>query len=148
QLARVKVFELDRAELLARKAARLGPAPTNLQRLPIDFMRESIRDRLLAGGFNPVKPALFLWEGVTNYLDDAAVGAVLDCVAALKARLVFTYIHADAVSGAFHAPGLPALLRNLRRIGEPWTFGLKPEDLPDYLAAHGLRRRADLGAAE
>lgn len=147
-LARVKVFELDRAELLARKARRLGPAPANLTRTPIDFNTDAIGVRLHAAGFDPRKRSVFLWEGVTNYLTEAAVGAVLNMVAACKASVVFTYVHADAVTGAFDAPGLPALLTRLRRIGEPWTFGLKPETLADHLAAHGLRRRADLGADE
>ncbi len=148
ELASVKVFELDRAALLARKAKRLGPPPANLVRTPIDFLSDDIGATLLTAGFAPEKRSLFLWEGVTNYLSEPAVSAVLRLVAACKATIIFTYVHADAVNGAFDTPGLPALLRRLQRIGEPWTFGLKPEELADYLAVHGLRRRADLGAAE
>lgn len=147
-LARVKVFELDRAELLARKARRLGLASDNLVRTPIDFNTEETGARLLSAGFDPGKPSLFLWEGVTNYLSEAAVGGVLDAVAACKATIIFTYVHADAVTGDFDSPGLTPLLRRLQRIGEPWTFGLRPEVLAEYLAAHGLRRRVDLGAEE
>lgn len=147
-LARAKVFELDRRDLLARKTQRLGRAPDNLVRAPIDFATDDLSTRLLTAGFAPEKRSIFLWEGVTNYLSSGAVGAVLDVVAASKASIIFTYVHADAVAGAFDSPGLPALLCRLRRIGEPWTFGLKPETLAEYLAAHGLRRRADLGAEE
>src|SRR5262245_35198821 len=100
-LANVKVFELDRAQLLARKARRLGPAPANLVRAPIDFNTEDIGARLLAAGFDPAKRSLFLWEGVTNYMSEAAVAAVLDLAAACKATIIFTYVHADAVAGDF-----------------------------------------------
>lgn len=147
-LARVKVFELDRAELLARKAKRLGRAPDNVVRAPIDFITDDLGACLERAGFDRGARSVFLWEGVTNYLSERAVSAVLRDVAGFNASLVFTYVHADAVSGRFDAPGLPGLLRKLRRIGEPWTFGLKPESLGEYLAAHGLRRRADLGADE
>jgi hypothetical protein len=34
----------------------------------------------------------------------------------------FTYVHADAISGRFPAPGLVKLLTRLRRIGEAWTL--------------------------
>lgn len=147
-LAAARVFELDRAELLARKARRLGPPPAHLTRVPIDFQRDAIGPRLLSAGYAPAARSLFIWEGVTNYLDSASVSEVLEAVAAFKARLIFTYVHADAVAGVFDAPGLDPLLRNLRRIGEPWTFGIKPEALDGFLRDHGLRRIADLGAAE
>lgn len=147
-LSRTRVFELDRPELLARKARRLGSAPANLVRAPIDFNKDNLQPRLLAAGFAPERPSVFLWEGVTNYLSELAVGAVLKLVADLRASIIFTYVHADAVEGRFDSPGLPALLRELNSIGEPWTFGLRPETLADFLATHGLRRRADLGAEE
>ena len=147
-LARARVFELDRAELLARKTNRLGRPPDNLVRAPIDFITDDLGACLDRAEFDREARSVFLWEGVTNYLSEGAVSAVLHDVAAFNASLVFTYVHADAVSGRFDSPGLPGLLRELRRIGEPWTFGLKPESLGEYLAAHGLRRRADLGADE
>lgn len=147
-LAARRVFELDRGDLLERKERLLGPPPAHLVRVPIDFQRDAFGPRLLSPGYELTAPSVFVWEGVTNYLDDASVGAVLDCVATFKARLIFTYVHADAVAGAFDAPGLQTLLRGLRRIGEPWTFGLRPEVLDLYLRRLGLRRLADLGAED
>jgi methyltransferase (TIGR00027 family) len=147
-LARVRVFELDRRELLAHKTSRLGAPPPNLTRTAIDFRTEDMKERLLSAGYAPAKPSVFVWEGVANYLDDRSAAAVLDCVAALRARIIFTYVHADAIAGTFDAPGLASLSRRLERIGEPWTFGLDPQALAQYLRAHGLRRRADLGARE
>lgn len=144
----VRVFELDRAALLAMKARRLGAAPANLTRVPIDFLNEAVEAKLSGAGFDAGKRTLFVWEGVTNYLDAPAVASILSLAGRLRARIIFTYVHADAVAGRFDAPGLTPLLQRLRAIGEPWTFGLRPETLPGYLAAHGLQRCADLGAAE
>jgi methyltransferase (TIGR00027 family) len=147
-LAKVRVFELDRAPMLTLKARRLGQSPANLVRAPIDFMRDSIEATLMGAGFDASKRTVFVWEGVTNYLDQHAVDAVFQIVGLLKARIIFTYVHADAISGRFDAPGIEALLKRLRKVGEPWTFGFKPEDVPAYLRGNGLKRCVDLGAAE
>jgi len=147
-LASVRVFELDRAPMLALKARRLGQAPANLVRVPIDFMHDSIEVTLMGAGFDASKRTVFVWEGVTNYLDQHAVDAVFEMVGLLKARIIFTYVHAEAISGRFDAPGLEALLRRLRKTGEPWTFGFNPDEVPAYLQSKGLKRCVDLGAAE
>jgi len=44
--------------------------------------------------------------------------------------------------------GAAAGLRAVRRSGEPWTFGMYPDMVPDYLEQRGLRLLADLGADE
>jgi hypothetical protein len=57
-------------------------------------------------------------------------------------------VHADAIDGSFPAPGLMHLLDRLQKIGEAWTFGFRPQDVPDYLARKGLHLIRDLGAAD
>jgi O-methyltransferase involved in polyketide biosynthesis len=94
---------------------------------------------------------LFIWEGVTNYLDSRSVEAVFDFFArdaAIGSRMIFTYVHADLLNGRFVAPGVARLTAVLRAYGEPWTFGFKPEEVPGYLARKGIRLLNDLGAAE
>ena len=39
-------------------------------------------------------------------------------------------------------------MRDVDRLGEPWTFGLDPEELPDYLRERGLQLERDAGARE
>ena len=39
-------------------------------------------------------------------------------------------------------------MRRLQSYGEPWTFGLLPEELEAYLSARGLRLMRDSGVAE
>jgi methyltransferase (TIGR00027 family) len=151
ELQSVSVLELDRGEMLALKARLLADAPArNVVRVPIDFLTEEAEERLREGGYSPRVRTLFLWEGVTNYLDQASVDATFSTFArsATGSRVIFTYVHADALSGHFPAPGLVKLLARLRRIGEAWTFGFYPEAVPDYLTHRGFRLLADLGAAE
>jgi methyltransferase (TIGR00027 family) len=147
-LANVAIFELDRAPMLKLRARRLGACRPNVVRVAIDFLHEDIDAKLLSAGFDASKPSVFVWEGVTNYLDQRAVDAVFETVGLVKGRIIFTYVHADAITGRFDAPGMDALLRRFRKMGEPWTFGLKPESVPHYLRARGLKRCVDLGAAD
>jgi methyltransferase (TIGR00027 family) len=144
-------FELDRLAMLDLKRRRLADAPAHhVRHVSVDFLNEKPEDRLTAAGYSPAAKALFIWEGVTNYLDAAAVDAVFDLFArsAPGSCVIFTYVHADAIDGSFRAPGLEHLLERLRKIGEAWTFGFRPQDLPGYLAQRGFRLVADLGAAD
>src|SRR5262249_35263456 len=95
-------------------------------------------------------PIIVIWEGVTNYLTDGAVDATLTVIGSLAAgsRVIFTYVHKDALDESADFYGINRLTRDLRRLGEPWTFGLYPEQLPDYLKARGLRLMEDLGSTE
>jgi methyltransferase (TIGR00027 family) len=145
------VIELDRREMLAVKSRLLADAQTrNIVRVPIDFLTQKAEERLLDAGYAPRAKTLFIWEGVTNYLDQASVDATFETFvrSAVGSRVIFTYVHVDALSGQFPAPGLVELLARLRRIGEGWTFGFHPDALSDYLAHKGFRLLADLGAAE
>lgn len=151
ELASVPTFEVDRPAMVTLKTQILGDRrAANVTRVAVDFLKDGLADRLRSAGYAPGRRTLFLWEGVTNYLDDRSVAAVLDFVAGSTpagSRIVFTYVHADAVAGRFDAPGLAPLLARLKERGEPWTFGFAPDALPADLARHGLKLVADLGAA-
>jgi methyltransferase (TIGR00027 family) len=153
-LADIPLFEIDRPALIDYKnrlLERENRVRRNINRVRVDFLIESFADRLFEAGYESGLKTFFLWEGVTNYLNDEAVAAVFDLVARNappNSKIAFTYVHADAVAGRFNAPGLQSLLGALRRRGEPWTFGFDPEALPAYLAARGFKLLVDLGAAE
>jgi hypothetical protein len=36
--------------------------------------------------------------------------------------------------------------RNTRKLGEPWTFGLRPEETQSFLSRFGLKLERDVGA--
>jgi O-methyltransferase involved in polyketide biosynthesis len=94
---------------------------------------------------------LFIWEGVTNYLDTQSVEAVFNFFArdaSSGSRIIFTYVHAGVLKSRFATPGVSRLTAALRAYGEPWTFGFMPEEVPAYLAKKGIRLLIDLGAAE
>lgn len=151
ELRLTTVFELERCEMLKLKSHFLADtSASHVRRVPIDFLNQQPEDCLVASGYLPTVKSLFILEGVTNYLDATAVDSVFNLFShsVPGSRVIFTYVHIDAINGTFPAPGLTALLERLRKIGEAWTFGFRPEDVPDYLAGRGLRVVTDLSAAD
>lgn len=151
---RVRAFELDHPETSAVKQAMLGEQIGSLSGqvrfAGIDFNREPLADALIRAGFDRALPACFVWEGVTNYLSAESVHGILRQIAEAAAGsiLVFTYIHRKVLEQPEIFFGAKSLLSRLRSIGEPWTFGLYPEEIERYLAERKLRLLQDLSVAE
>jgi O-methyltransferase involved in polyketide biosynthesis len=91
-----------------------------------------------------------VWEGVANYLSPDAVDGGLRQIskAAAGSTLLFTYIERSVLDQPERFLGAQKLLSRLRSYGEPWTFGLYPEEIDQYLAARGLRLTEDLSVAD
>jgi O-methyltransferase involved in polyketide biosynthesis len=62
--------------------------------------------------------------------------------------LLFTYVDRRVLDHPELFFGAEKLLSRLRALGEPWTFGLYPEEIERYLAARKLRLVQDLSVAE
>jgi len=155
EFARVKTFEVDREPTLdAKRAAltrRLAQQPTRVTFVPIDFERDKVDARLVAHGFLPDVPSVFVWEGVTNYLTADAVDAALRAIARLGAPgswLIFTYVERQVLDGTTTVPGAAESIRTVRRAGEPFTFGLRPEEVRAYIARHHFRLDCDLAVCD
>ena len=152
--ASATILEVDHPATLKRKVAclrRLLPRlPENVRFVPLDFDRQSLGETLGQAGLDRRRPALFVWEGVTNYLTAAAVESVLRFVAgcAPESRIVFTYVDRRALDGSATFAEAAPLLRDVERLGEPWTFGFDPAEIPCELERLGLRLERDAGARE
>jgi methyltransferase (TIGR00027 family) len=161
ELAAATIYEVDRPETQTEKRRRIGignvrgsachgPEVRDVRYVAVNFERDDLSSALDHADFARDRPALFLWEGVTNYLDEAAVAAVLAMVgrAAKGSAIVFTYIHRGVLDGSRHFEGASVLVDSVRKLGEPWRFGLVPSELGDFLGRHGLALEQDLGADE
>ncbi|MFB7716221.1 SAM-dependent methyltransferase [Nocardia sp. NPDC056100] len=143
-LRHTRVIEIDRRETQEMKVAALRRAHATVDSVrfvPVDFERDDLESALRTAEFETTKPALFLWEGVTNYLTAEAVDHTLDIVRRLSApgsMLVFTFVHAGVLDGTADFPEAERWVRSVAKVGEPWTFGLNPAELHDYLAERGF----------
>jgi len=76
ELEKMPVFEVDRAALITRKERIVGgnhQPPSRIRRLPADFQKDHLGNRLAEAGWSANRRTLFIWEGVTNYLDTRSV---------------------------------------------------------------------------
>jgi methyltransferase (TIGR00027 family) len=126
----VSAFELDQPEtqnskLEALKAA--GLETEGITFIPVNFNHESWADKLADSSFDPAKRTLWLWEGVTLYLDEEIVKKTLKDILGLSAS--GSHIAFDFYSKAFVSFEGSALLRiagkqMLKAAGEPLKYGI------------------------
>jgi methyltransferase (TIGR00027 family) len=89
-----------------------------------DFEKKDWLERLVEAGFDMTQPALFLWEGVTPYLDRAAVEDTLRKIAgtAQGSVVAFDYFTTEVLES--QALYLRLVRASLKAGGEPLTFGI------------------------
>ncbi len=151
----LRVFEVDHPTTQAAKRRglerMLGSLPPNVTFVEVDFVRQELEAVLLAAGFDVGQPTLFIWEGVTNYLNDDAVDRTVRWIAshsAPKSRLSFTYVDRGLLDSSRSFPCSDRWIASVRDAGEPFTFGLDPDGIGDYLAARGMRLLSDVSTAD
>jgi methyltransferase (TIGR00027 family) len=155
EIAAARIFEVDhpatQAVKIRRVASLIAAAPYRVAHVAVDFQRQSLDTALRAAGFGRDVRSFVVWEGVTNYLSAPAVDATLRAVAgsvASGSELFFTYIHRGLLDGSTTFEGGAQILESVRNVGEPWTFGLDPAELPAYLANRGFMLLEDQSADE
>lgn len=98
-----KVFEVDTPYQLDRKRRALADAgvkvPARIVYVPFEFdtrdLEAELGGALEMAGFEPGIGAMFVWEGVIGYIDDATLDQTLRFVAAAggaRTRLAFTFV--------------------------------------------------------
>ncbi|MBI1816231.1 MAG: SAM-dependent methyltransferase [Deltaproteobacteria bacterium] len=148
------VFEVDHPDTQATKRKALERvlfiAPTHVRFVAIDFNQRDLASVMAAACYRESVRTFFLWEGVTNYLTEAAVDTTLRWCsrASPGSLLLFTYVHRDVLTRPSAFDGTKNLFASLERAGEKLTFGIDPSQLPEFLAERGLSLESDLGAAE
>lgn len=100
---RVRTFEVDAPKTQAVKLDVLEKSGIESSRVTFvaaDLEKEDWLARLVAAGFDPRRPALFLWEGVTMYLGKAAVEATLRKIASTAngSVVAFDYFTTEALT--------------------------------------------------
>lgn len=142
----VTIFEVDTATTQTDKRLIAEPLLTPTTEVevvwvPCDFEHDSLRERLLSGGFDPGRPSVVAWIGVTMFLTAEAIAATLADLSVLCApgsRLVLDYVDADVVTGESRWPGARRVARTVARRGEPYRSGFVPADIETLLADYGF----------
>ena len=157
QCSQCKIIELDIASTQNRKKQCLQQAditiPKNLTFAPINFNLESLADVLRQAGYDSKVKTVFLWEGVSMYLEQAAVDATLQFVSACNNReslLVFDYIATIANSDVDKYYGVKTWRETWAkyRQAEPFKSTIDDSQIAAYLDEMGLSIKTHLNEQE
>lgn len=144
--AGLQFFELDRAatQRVKRQALqRVGVDASHVHFVEVDFSADDWTQALVRAGFEPDRPALFLWEGVTMYLSEAAVRQTLRAIKAVAApgsTIVCDFASERVVTGRY-SRAATAAVKSHGGAGEGMVFGLdlsKEDALASFLGPEGI----------
>jgi methyltransferase (TIGR00027 family) len=135
----LKIIEVDHSGTQTMKRSHVVAAdlamPKNVVFADIDFENESLHDGLLRCGVSMKEPSFFSWLGVTMYLKEDAIDAVLRSVAMfpVDSEIVLTFLTQSSDS--------PSLLsRRVANLGEPFVSYFEPDALEDKLRGAGFSK--------
>ncbi len=151
--AGARIFEIDQppTQDAKKQALRHAGVPCgHVTFAPTDFNQRSWLESLKDNGFDPALPTFILWEGVTMYLDDAAISRTLADVAGLApgSRIAFDFMSRELVFA--EKPhvllGRYAKFGGRSFYGESWHFGISTasparQQVVDFLEGRGLELR-------
>ena len=152
-MERVKVFEVDLPAVQNDKKKKLqkhlGRLPDAVTFIPIDFDTQTLEAAFAGTAFDPSRPAVFIWEGVTQYISEEAVSQTLAFVgkSAPGSIIVFTYVLKSIIERRSDVPGADHLMDVVAK-QSPWIFGLEPSGIPAFLKPLHLSLIADVGNAD
>lgn len=138
-----RVFELDLESTQQIKKALtrrlMGRLPRNVTYVPIDFSQDSVTDKLIGAGFVRHKKTLFIWEGVTLFLNEDIIAETLGRLKELGSnnRITFDFVPTELIDDATEYEGNRQLVHLCASIKEPLTFGCSPERMRALLNSVG-----------
>jgi len=144
------VFELDLPPMISLREKLLkqideGECVTGVKfrHIPIDFNSDSLKQKLISNGFNENIPTLFVWEGVTYYLEPDAVKRTLtmikECGTEKTTYLLFDYLDARVVNKT-HTNPAGELMRSVFQdeVNEPLLWGLEFDEMDKFSGDNGF----------
>jgi methyltransferase (TIGR00027 family) len=150
--AGVPAFEVDLPTNSGAKQQRLrevyGHLPARVSLVPLDLDVGDVGAALAAHGFRADRPAIFVWEAVSQYLTDAGVRTTLAFLAgaAANSRLIFTFVRHDFLDGS-NLYGADRIYQQFV-VKQVWHFGIAPEQVAGLLAEYGWTEREQVGRAD
>lgn len=155
ELRGTRMLEVDHPDTSQRKRAaverRLGGAPANVSYVEIDFTAEDLGAKLADHGYDDSQRTLFVWEGVSMFLPAESVRELLGLVATQSApgsSIAFDYLFRSVAAGEHSPYGAHQQARFMERGGEPWLFGIEPNEVEGFVSHRGLTLLSNLGPDE
>ncbi|MBN1264445.1 MAG: SAM-dependent methyltransferase [Anaerolineales bacterium] len=152
------IFELDSPPTQNRKIKCLKHGhvqiPEAVTFVPVNFNDQPTAEVLAQAGFREDQKTLFLWEGVTYYLEASSVDQMIAfvCQTHSESLLAFDYtvtVTEETMNNYFGAKGFYQAMQQ-HHGGEALTFSLPEGTVDSFLEQRGLRviRRLNNAAIE
>jgi methyltransferase (TIGR00027 family) len=139
------IFEVDAPTTQQEKRRVLERAnravDSRVHWVSCDFERDRFPERLRQTGFDPTRPCLVIWIGVSVYLTRAAIDhtlADLATICAPDSLLVTDYGDPEIVTGTHPLVGARRTARLVQCRGEPWRTALPLTELTHALNTNGF----------
>jgi methyltransferase (TIGR00027 family) len=143
-IERTRVFAVDEAATQAVMLERLkkvvDPLPAYISFVPADLNTQDLGDVLRAAGYDETAKTLFIWQGVTYFLQPEGVDATLSFIAEHSgpgSAVVFDYIYNETLQDTTHGYG-KSLARAAKMSGEPYVFGIDKGGAGAFLTRRGF----------
>lgn len=142
------IIELDMA---ATQNAKIKSLKKNKIKIPdyltfadIDFNNQSMESALTSAGYQNGKRTLFIWEGVSMYLEAQSVRDTLNFVkqsSTPDSLLAFDCIISFADEDLINYHGAIEMLNHMKNKykNEPFTFSMEGKDIAEFLGECGHR---------
>lgn len=150
----ITVFEVDSPHTQTAKRRLVEQhMPTQARKIhwvPCDFEHDDLVETLVSEGFDPSRPSMVVWLGVSMYLSREAIYTTLAAIAALCAvgsHLVLDYITAGVAMGSTPWRSARRVARTVERRGEPYRSDFTAADIGALLMRHGFELEEHLGVS-
>ena len=143
----IKIFEVDHPDTQKYKLDRIKKLewiiPENLTFVPVDFSKDSLKEKLLENGFDPTLPTFTAILGVTYYLTLPVFEQTLKIISELSSegsKLIFDFPDEKTFSEelAEKAPRVRELAEVTKKLGEPMLHGFSIEEVNGALARNSF----------
>ncbi len=140
----ISIFELDleSTQTIKKTLTRrlLGRLPGQVRYVPINFAQDAIIEKLSLAGFDRNLPSLFIWEGVTLFLNRDIIAQTLGRITELGSqhRVIFDFVPPELIDDETDYMGNRRLLHLCASIKEPLTFGSRPDTMRHLLSGLGF----------
>jgi methyltransferase (TIGR00027 family) len=144
-IEKTHVFEIDypATQETKRKGLKkvIDPLPEYVTFLPVDFNSLLLGECLHSSGYNEHAKTLFIWQGVTYFLEAKSVDSTLEFIATHSgpgSSVIFDYMYNEIFQDPNNSYG-KALKRAGKMSGEDYMFGIDRGQAESFLTQRGFR---------
>ncbi len=144
-IEKTRVFEVDYPATQEVKRKRLkkvvDPLPGYVTFVPVDFNSQLLGERMQSCGYSEQAKTLFIWQGVTYFLEAKGVDSTLDFIAhhaGPGSSVIFDYIYNEIFQDPNNSYG-KTLKRVAKLSGEEYVFGIDRGQVEPFLTRRDFR---------